>query len=262
MSRGELDQATLEQIDSRLPRVTTLAERVLGLSPAFVSMCFQPESSVPVAAPCLHDAFHVACEARYALHETFAHLVWYREKRQKPDEGAAVWLALFYTTAAASCLYAAAEDLANALVEMFELDRKKVNQEGNSGTSVHAKVGAYLSKNIPTEAVTRAVCSLGQSESWRKAMQWRNRWVHEQSLVRGLGIVYNREKRWRSYTDADGTRGVELGFGGGDMPDHSVDDVVAFVVLAFEGFLRILDEVVTSYLNILSKAGITHQSEL
>jgi len=115
---------------------------------------------------------------------------------------------------------------------------------------------------MPTEAVTRAVWSLGQAESWRKAMQWRNRWVHEQSLVRGLGIVYNREKRWRSYTDADGTRGVELGFGGGDMPDHSVDDVVAFVVLAFEGFLRILDEVVTSYLNILSKAGITHQSEL
>jgi hypothetical protein len=258
MSRGELDQVTLEQIDSRLPHLATLGDRVFGLSPGFVPIAFPPESSVPLAAACLHDAFHVACEARYALHEAFAHLAWYREKRPTPDERAAVWFARFYTTAAASCLYASAEDLANAVIEMFELDRGKVNVGERS--SLQSKVGAYLVKNMPTEAVTKAVCTLTQSDPWGKAMTWRNRWVHEQSLVEGLGIVYKRKKRWKGFVEADGTHGFELSFGGGDKPEHSVEDVLGFVSSAFEGFVRTFDEVVTCYLGILAKAGITHES--
>jgi hypothetical protein len=156
-------------------------------------------------------------------------------------------------------MYAAAEDLANALIEMFELDREKIDQEGGKRVSLHTKVAAYLSKHLPAEAVTKAVCNLGGSDSWRKAMLWRNRWVHEQSLVKGLGIVYNREKRFRSYTEADGKEVTVLAIGGGDMPDYSVDDVLAFTVPAFEGFLGTFDEVVTCYLGILAKAALARQ---
>jgi hypothetical protein len=150
--------------------------------------------------------------------------------------------------------------LANAVAEMFELDRGKGDVGGRS--SLQSKVGAYLVKSMPTEAVTKAICTLARSDSWGKTMIWKNRWVHEQTLVGGLGIVYNREKRWKSFVEADGTRGYELSFGGGDKPEYSVEDVLGFVSSAFEGFLRTFDEVVSCYLGILSKAGMTQQTEL
>jgi len=260
--RGGLDQAIQKQIESMLPGLTSLRSQIVGLTPDVVSIAFEPDSSIPVAAPCLVDALHVASEARYALYEAFAHLDWYRRHDPRgPNEPAAIFFGRFYTTAAASCLYAAAEDVANAIIGMFEIDRQKVDRESGKRTSLHSKVGAYLLKYMQTEEISRAVVALGQSDAWAKTMRWRNNWVHCQSLVQGLGIVYTRKKRWNTFGGVRGGEGFVLDVGGGDEPEYSIDDVVGFVRAAFSDFVRTFDLVATCYLRILSKAGMTHRSE-
>jgi hypothetical protein len=79
--------------------------------------------------------------------------------------------------------------------------------------------------------------------------------------VRGFGIVYDRKKRWKSFVGAHGHQGFLITFGGGDEQEYSIDDVLGFVKCAYSEFVRTFSEVVTCYLGILSKAGITHQSE-
>lgn len=255
---GKLDERTQKQIESLLPDLVELANRVLmGLNPVGVSVAFDPESSIPVAAPCLGDALHVTGEARYALREAFAHLAWYREKRPEgPNEPAAVFLAGFYATAASSCLYAAGEDVANAIVEMFEIDRQELDPEGGKQTSLQSKVGAFLLKCMPTHRVSTSVVALAESVEWRNTIKWRNRWVHEQASVRGLGIVYEREKRWKRCVGADGSQGFILPFGGGDLQEYCVDDVLGFVKCAYSEFVRTFSEVVTCYEGIVSNARI------
>lgn len=255
----ELNQSTVARIESILPDLNPLGQQVLALSPDLVSMALDPDSSVPVAVPCLEDAYHVACEARYALFEAYANLAWYGQESPLPDKMAAVWHAKFYATAAASCLYAAAEDVANAIVEMFAIDRQKLDAQDGKRGSLQSRVGAYLTKEMPTEALTSAICNLVESDSWRNTMDWRNRWVHEQSHVQGLGIVFSRNKRWRTFNSSLGSQTSVMQIGsGGDAPKYSVDEVLGFVNSAFTGFARILDEVVIRYLQILSQAGITN----
>ena len=113
---------------------------------------------------------------------------------------------------------------------------------------------------MPTEDISRAVAGLHQSDAWARTMKWRNNWVHDQSLVQGLGIVYSRKKRWNSFGGVRGDEGFVLDVGGGDEPEYSIDDVVGFVRPAFSDFVRIIDLVATCYLGILSKAGITHRT--
>jgi len=252
--RGELDGSTNAQIESRLPDLTTVGSQVLCLTPEYISQVFLPASSVPVASPCLHDALEVGYEARYALLEAFAHLAWFRDKGPTPDEKAAMFYGRFYTSAAASCLYAAAEDVANAIVNMLELDPAQIKLESEKKTSLQSKVGKYLLKNLPADPLTKAVVALNDSAAWRETRQYRDGWVHEQVSVQGPGIVYERRKRW--IVGARGGQVLRVGVSG-DKPKHTVDDVLGFVTQAFSEFFRLFEEVVKRYLDILSKAGIT-----
>jgi uncharacterized protein YeeX (DUF496 family) len=260
--RGKLDKAKEEQIESLLPDLTGLANRVLSLSPVSVSLAFMPEGSIPVAVPCLHDALHVTFEARYGLGEAIRHLEWYRKASPTgPNERAAQFFGRFYATAAASCLYAAAEDLANAIIEMYELDRQRIDPENAKQISLQSKVGKYLSKNMASDSVSNAVCSLAQSDSWNKTVKWRNNWVHDQSPIKGFGITYKREKRWKPFVSASGAEGYEFSWGGGDQVEASIDDVLEFVRLAFSLFVSTFEKVLSRYFDILSKAGITFDED-
>jgi hypothetical protein len=254
--KGKFDQGTEEQIESTLPDLSSLGNRILSLTPDFVSVAFTPESSIPVAVPCLHDALHVTYEGRYAISEALKNLTWYRKyDPAAPNERAAIFHGRFYATAAASCLYAAAEDVANAIIEMFELDRQKIESENDKQTSIQSKVGKYLSKNMTSEPICSVLQDLAQSEAWRKTMHWRNRWVHEQSPVEGLGQNYERVKRWKSRTNEIGREVFTLRMGCGDIAEYTVDDVLEFVRPAFAQFVGTLDRVTNRYVESLTEAG-------
>lgn len=99
MSRGELDDATLKEINNKLPDISELGKRVRSLNPDFLSIAFDPQSTVPAASVRLNDVLLVISEGRHAMHEAFAHLVWYRERSpSRPNELAAIFFGRFYAT--------------------------------------------------------------------------------------------------------------------------------------------------------------------
>ena len=260
MSRGELDNSTLVRIQQELPGIENLRDTVLGLyAPDFISAGFahEPESDVPVAAACLYDGFHVLNEARHALHEVFAHRIWYREKSETPNEEAAIVFCRFYVTDVAFRLYTAAEHLANAIIFMLEITDHQLEKYRECRTSQQSIVGNFLVKEKPHHPVTAAVRSLAESQDWKDAMNYRNNWVHEQPpTVQGLGITYRRTRRWRP-TD----EGYQLGIGGGDEPEYSIDDLLRFIRPVLFRFAETMTTVVQFYVGLLKKHGITITTE-
>lgn len=101
MSRGLLGDEVLSELAKELPDLAEMAETVLSLLPGFIPVHFPPESHVPVAAVCLNDAKCTVEEARYAFHEVLAHRKWYLEKREEPNDDAAV----FFTPTTRPCAF-------------------------------------------------------------------------------------------------------------------------------------------------------------
>ena len=170
MSRGKLDRETASKVNNGLPDVDAVRRASLELNPDMISMGFPINSTNPIAAVCLQDATSVLQEARYALLEALAHLVWYREKSEPPNEHLALFFGKFYADDVALRLYAAAEHLANAIVNILDIERevaefKKLKKLG--GSSKQVTVGIYLAKNLSTHEITKAVLSLRDSEDWK-----------------------------------------------------------------------------------------------
>jgi hypothetical protein len=260
--RGELDQATLQGIEARLPDIGSLS-RICSWTPTVTSLtCMLAgvvNSALPLAGVCLNDTLSGVEEARCAVLEARACLVWYREKSpSKPNEPAAVFTSRFYATAAASCLYASAERLADALIAMFGIDSSKLPK---SVDSRQAKVAQYLITERPGDPITAAVQSLGASPDWTESRQLRNRWVHEQPpTVAGLGVQYRRRQQWIKRIDGQGEPFNLLNFGGGDEPEYSIDEMVSFVGGALRAFVCVFELVVKSYEQRLCPA--TAQADL
>jgi hypothetical protein len=131
MSRGLLGKKVLANLAKELPDVRQLHQLVLTLAPDFVSIKFSPESSIPVAAVCLRDSTETLIDAKYALHEAFAHKVWYLEKREVPSPGTAAHFVRFYVDDTALRLYAAGEHLANAIICILEIQDQALEQTSN-----------------------------------------------------------------------------------------------------------------------------------
>ncbi len=229
MSRGLLGEAGLLEISQHLPDLTDLRDTILHLSPGFLPVKFPPESSIPIAAACLHDALRSVEEATYAFHEILAHRKWYLEKRETPNEPTAIFFSKFYADDVALRLYSAGEHLANALLV----------------------VGHYLINEYPNHPVTKAILKLVKSKGWLKTIKYRNDWVHNQPpTVEGLGIVYERRNRW-----IISEHGALLTFGAGDNPSHKIEDIVNVVRLALFLFIEVLTEVTRHYTELITEKG-------
>jgi len=248
MSRGLLGDEILSELAKELPDLAEMAETVLSLPLGFIPVHFPPESHVPVAAVCLHDAKCTVEEARYAFHEVLAHRKWYLEKREEPNEDAAVFFGRFYTDDTALRLYSVSEHLAKAIVYMLEITKQDLEPyQKKNRISLQVVVGHYLINKHPTHPVTKAVLRLVNSAEWRKTVNYRNAWVHNQPpTVKGTGIVYQRRSRWQ-VSDS----GALLTFGGGDEPRYSIDDLVGFVRPSLFLFVEVLTEVAKFYAGLV-----------
>lgn len=230
MSRGKLDKKTALKIENELPNVMDVRKASLEPNPDFISMGFPVGSTIPQAAVCLQDATSTLAEARYALLEAIAHLVWYREKSEPPNENLGLYFGKFYADDVALRVYAAGEHLANAIENILGIKEdvkefKKTKLKRKSVTSKQAIVGMYLSFNLPNHEITKAILSLKDSEDWKKTRKYRDDWVHNKPpIIKGLGINYERRNR---LIVTDSTKGVT--FGSGDEADYSVDDLLGFM---------------------------------
>lgn len=255
MSRGKLDKETSARVENELPNVLDVRTASLHLQPDFISIAFSEGSAIPIASVCLQDATSVLQEARYALFEALAHIVWYREKCEPPNEKFAVFFSKFYSDDAALRIYAAGEHVANAIINMLEIN-KELNDFKRLGrakrknvVSQQAIVGTYLVRNEPNHAITKAVLRLKESEEWKKTRKYRDDWVHgKPPIIDGMGIEY--ERRNRLIVSADS---VGVSIGGGDEPHYSVEELLGFMKPALFLLTETVTEIVEYYVDFLNK---------
>ena len=231
MTRGELSESSLKDIDGKLTPVIELHQKSIAMSPAMVSAACGPGSDVPVAAVCLQDCTSALCDCRLALHECYAHGIYYREHCDPPREHEAVTLEAFFLDDLAVRLYSSAEHLANALVFMLELTEADLRPYAKAKSSRQIAVGKYLASKLPDHLLTKPVARLASSDSWRRMIDYRSRWVHDQPpLLGGMGFVYRRRSRWEVNP---GTGRQVLRMSESDDPELTVAEVRAFLEESF-----------------------------
>jgi hypothetical protein len=247
MSRGLLGKKILKEIANQLPDIKQLNRDILSCTPEVISFRFPPDSSVPVASVCLHDAFDALADARYAFHEILAHRAWYLEKRETPIEGTAVLFTRFYADDVALRLYAAGEHLANAIIDMMEIKKRSLIPYKKKRISKQIIVWEYIKREKPAHAITQAVKKLAQSKEWRATLKYRNDWVHgKPPIIKGLGIQYERRKRWEI-----GENYIGLSGGGGDEPKYSDEDLINIVKPALFVFVETLTDITAWYVQLV-----------
>ena len=247
MSRGLLGKKLLKEIANQLPDIRQLNLDILSYGPELVSFRFPPDSTIPVASVCLHDAFHMLADARHAFHEILAHRAWYLEKRETPIERTAIHFTRFYADDVALRLYAAGEHLANAIIDMLEIKTPSLIPYKKKRISRQIIVWEYIKREEPAHAITRAVEKLAQSQEWLATLKYRNDWVHgKPPIIKGLGIQYERRKRW-VITD----KYMGLSGGGGDEHTYSDEDLINMVKPALFVFVETLTDVTAWYVQLV-----------
>jgi hypothetical protein len=218
-------------------------------------MGFPPGSTIPIAAVCLQDATSALMEARYALFESSAHIVWYRKKSEPPHEKFAVFFGKFYADDAALRMYAAGEHLGNAIGNMLEIEKEVSDfkrsdlAKSRNVVSRQALVGTYLIENYPDHEITKAVSRLKESIDWKKTRKYRDDWVHgKPPIISGMGIEYERRNR---LIVSAGSIGVSVG--GGDEARYSVEDLVGFMKPALFLLAETATDIVNYYVDFLNK---------
>jgi hypothetical protein len=262
MSRGLLDEPTLKFIADKLPDLKQMEVTVGTLSPDIVSIKFPHTSTVPIASVCLNDAINTLTEARYALHEVYAHRIYYLEKTEKPNEMAAIYFARFYADDIALRLYTAAEHLASAIIAMLELNLQEIaniKKANPSRISLASAVGTFLLEQKPDHPISIAISDLIKTDEWEKTHDYRNKWVHEQPpLIKGLGIVWKRQILWHDDEEEvrPGVKTRTLYIGGGVKPELTVDDLVDFTERALNKFVKTTECILNFYVELLDKKGM------
>ena len=245
---NSIDKETYIQADQKLPDIDQLKEKILYLAPDVISINIDPDSYFPVAAACFRDIKITLAETRYALLESLAHKIWYREKTDPPNELNAVFFGRFYADDAALRLYSAAEHLAKAIVYILNIDDNiiKTNRSG----SRFGTIRKILLQKKPKHPITRAIDALYKSKEWKSTVKYRDSWVHQQPpIIKGLGVVYERKRRWKR---SEKDRTLEIG-GGGDKAQYSIDDVLGFICLSLSQFKDTLATVLGFYIAELNK---------
>jgi hypothetical protein len=93
------------------------------------------------------------------------------------------------------------------------------------------------------------------SSEWQRTIEYRDTWVHQQPpIVKGTGITYKRERRWKQSKTGNS---YELGIGGGDEGEYSIDDLLRFIRPGLFQFTDKLAEIVEFYISELVEKDIT-----
>ena len=76
---------------------------------------------------------------------------------------------------------------------------------------------------------------------WRKAIQYRNSWVHEKPpIIEGLGIQHNRESRIKMEE-----KRRSFGFGGLSKPDYTIKELFEICTKAIEVGVSVVNDIIS-----------------
>lgn len=251
MVRGFLEESALKTIAAKLPDLKELSN-VMALDPATISIGYPPGSEMPGAGACLVDAKHTLSTFCYSLHEAFAEITWYR---QTSRENEALYFGLYFADNGALRLYAAAEQLAAAIVAMLGISQSELTSAADGTVSLQSRVAKVLMRSRQESPLTAPIMALGRSREWIDAMQYRNDWVHSQPpRVAGLPMSFKRGNRWL-LSPEDGTATLPLG--AGDPAEITLDWLLDTLLRACFGFVTAFVCVLDYYLQDLAAHGIS-----
>jgi hypothetical protein len=237
-TRGPLSEKQWEEILDKIPvKIREIDDKMMDLDIDRLAFRGSAYGWLQEAIVCLKDASDTSNMALYSLQEAYAHLEWYRNHDQ--IENARIkgfFWAKFHIDNAILRLYPAAEDLAEFVMIFMKIDKKKI--DGYRNISKASKIGKYLASNCPNDPITVLLRQLINDENWKETREYRNKWVHEQPpSCNGMGIVYNRGKRWANF----GSGGKMYSLGAGDKPDWKIDDLISTVTKAMDALAHTLE---------------------
>lgn len=231
----------------------------LEAGPVRAAFVYGPGTSKDEAAACLQDATDLLGEARFALVEARAHRHWYALKAIPTDPFAAVFWSQFYLDDAILRIYSSGEAIA-CFVELFldfdgarrtlsKADRKSMNARGSSRLARLCLLLAHLKL---TGAIVEHVTRVINDNRWSAAVDYRNKWVHEQRpRIHGLGITYRRRQRWMRDDATSNT--WSLGFGGGDPADIELDELFKVAEGSYHELWRLVEQCCLTFEDELSR---------
>jgi hypothetical protein len=244
--RGSLSEQKLQEIGARLPELDARFPLAAFPGPMVDLYDLDHAGHFGPSLACLSDAGYRLQEVRLGLHESYACMAWYREEAPQHAEFEAILTSKFYVDHIAMLLYAAAEDIAAFVLRFLECedDFFKFAQGLKNArvTSNAAKVGMFMRQHFADHDITNIIFTLHRTPQWDQALEYRNKWVHEQPpLVAGLGIQFNRLSR----ISEDGT---SISLGGGAPPEYTIDQLLEIVHQATTAFVtcfsRLIDLVI------------------
>jgi hypothetical protein len=256
MWKGMLTDSELKAIGENLPAVNALRDQTLRLSPDMISIHLHPypDSTVPMAAVCFRDLADTLWAVNYALFQCGAHGTYYRKDKSPHAEITAVLFEKYYLDDAALRLYSAGEHLATAVKFMLELPEEQLGPFKKQRSSQQAVVGTFLAARKPDHCVTAAVTGLSSSKEWQSAVDYRNKWVHDQPPpIDGMGLVFRRCNRWEK--SPDGTC-IRLGLVATDPAEYTIDQVKGFIMPATQQLLEASIACFDHYLAILAERRV------
>jgi hypothetical protein len=257
--RGELGEHYGNIVNEKVPEAVSIHQRALRLDPARFAMVFGPGTNRDEIAACLQDAASFLAEARYALAEAHAQWLWHTEVAEPADPISARFWSQFYLDDAILRMYSTAETVA-AFAELH-LDVRSMKQrlpkkarEGIRGQSRVIRLSKLLDKVGSVGDLQANIAAIATDASWLFVTDYRDRWVHEQRpRLEGLGLSYQRRKRWQQdQQDSKGNTWV-LGIGGGDPPDLTAEKFFEKTDVAYRLLRGLVEQCCRELENELSK---------
>jgi hypothetical protein len=226
----DLSESSREKINRKLPNAGKELNWLSNLPQEWVDHLAGPESKLPTAKVCLHDAASVACQVDYALGQAYAHLIWFRQEcPDAPMQSEAHHYGRFYADDAALRLYSAAEHVANFIVAFLHISSNELipYQKNDKSAARAVVVGKYLRKQKPEHLVTDIVNRI-LSDEWELVRNYRNDWVHNKPpILDGPGLDYKRTSRWSTMGEAQ-----MLLLGVRYAPDYTLDGLLEAILKA------------------------------
>jgi hypothetical protein len=249
-----LSESSQQEINRKLPNAGKELGWLACLPQEWVDHLAGPESTLPTAKVCLHDAASVACQVDYALEQAYAHLVWFRQEcPDAPKESEAHHYGRFYADDAALRLYSAAEHIASFIVAFLTIsnnDLKKYRKDDKSVARA-VVVGKYLREQKTDHSITSIIDRL-LSDEWGLVRNYRNDWVHNKPpILDGPGLDYKRTSRWSSIGEAQ-----MLLWGVRYAPDHTLDSLLDAILKAALDLKTALSELIDLFFQELEVLGI------
>jgi hypothetical protein len=255
MSRFILDEESSDRISRLLPEINSYQLIALSLLPDIIAFAFPENSRIPIAAICFQDIGNKFGQIRFALGEYYSHKIWFGEKNPEGNSSIFLFTRLFFLEDIALRLYSIGEDLANSIINSLEITDAELEPYKNGRISQQSILGNYLMRERPDIEETKIIKKLIASEHWARAINYRNRLVHEQPpSVSGMGQVYTRRPRWQPTGNANE---YAMGIGLGEEPEYSIDEIELFITEAYKIIIEITVELINIYTKWLENHRFT-----